>query len=132
MRNLTPSRSGVFLVDQTVPTTLPKNISDPRRPRKSRLNFREDLCRLTYITRRRRDDRPRADIDLLALLNSAPHVVFADKLNRLCAVVRRRRRLTFSWCWWWWRRWRRVHTSRFTLDYRRWQWQSRRLNTFPC
>src|SRR6185369_3820957 len=98
MRNLTPSRSGVFFVDQTVPTTLARNINRSDNPRNLRLNLREHLSWLTYITRRGSNDRPRANVDLLTLLNRAPHVVLADKVDCLCTIVRWWRRL-LSWRW---------------------------------
>src|SRR5690349_5217968 len=138
MRNLTPSRSGVFLVDQTVPTTFPKNIfailhrcrgGPPWPPlQRPKLDLREHLSGLAYITRRRCDDRARTDVDLFTLLNRAPHVVLADKLNCLCAITRGWRRLDFSRWWWWWRRGRCIHTARFSFNNRR--WQRRRFQTF--
>src|SRR5688500_15934668 len=63
IKTLTPSRSGVFFVDQTVPTTFPKNIRiNPW------LNFGKYLYGLTHVARGRRDDRFRVDVDLVAFL----------------------------------------------------------------
>src|SRR6266496_4900279 len=76
IRKRTPSRSGVFLVDQTVPMTLPKNIK--------LLRFSEHFGRITKVTRRRSDNCARSNVNLFALLNGAFHVIFA---HELCGLI---------------------------------------------
>src|ERR1044071_19206 len=83
IKNLTPSRSGVFFVDQTVPTTFPKNIRV-----NLWLNFGEHFGGCADIARGGSDDRPRVDVDLLALLNRTSHIVFTDEVDRLRTVCR--------------------------------------------
>src|SRR5882724_8084948 len=77
-RKRTPSRSGVFLVDQTVPMTLPKNILVS--------NLSEYFRRVADVARRGRNNRARANVHLLAFLNRAAHVVFADKFRSRASV----------------------------------------------
>src|SRR6476619_7244532 len=72
MRNRTPSRFGVFLVDQTVPTTWPRNILS---------SSREDLALLAELARRGRDDRLGAHRDLAAIADCHANVVLADELG---------------------------------------------------
>src|SRR5947209_8566291 len=109
-KNRTPSRSGDFFVDQTVPTTLPKNISSgfrvpgselqrselshnsERETRNSELDFSEHFRWLAQVACRGGDDRARVDVNLLALLDGATHVVFGDELNRFVPVCRCRLR----------------------------------------
>src|SRR5229473_784578 len=74
----TPSRSGVFLVDQTVPMTLPRNMSVS--------NLGEHFRRVADVAGRGCDNRARANVDLLAFLNRAAHVVLADEFRRLPSV----------------------------------------------
>src|SRR4029077_10279509 len=98
-----PSRSGVFLVDQTVPTTFPRNISFkfqvPSFKFKAKgvlnlkletwnlkLAFSEDLRRFAYVAGCRSDNGLRVDIDLLAFLNGASDVVFTHEVDCPVAV----------------------------------------------
>src|SRR5205085_9236677 len=96
IKNLTPSRSGVFFVDQTVPTTFAKNIiqgpeaggrrsaelfslTSDLRPLSSSL--RKNFRVLAHVARGGGDDRARAHVNLLAALYGAAHVVLADEVN---------------------------------------------------
>src|SRR5437868_11474542 len=82
----TPSRSGVFFVDQTVPMTLPRNIKSyfvlgtlsfektlqdglSTKYEIQSSSFCEHLCRVADIARRRRDDRLWSNVNLFAFLN---------------------------------------------------------------
>src|SRR6266852_2421094 len=97
-RNRTPSRSGVFLVDQTVPMTLPKNMSFrfqvsglkfsrfQLETLNLKLSFREYFRRVADVARRGGNNRARANVNLLAFLNRAAHVVLANKLRSLASV----------------------------------------------
>src|SRR5205085_8986306 len=102
IKNLTPSRSGVFFVDQTVPTTFPRNIrvwslesgvwspshvldSGLQTP-DSRLCLREDLRGLAHVAGGGGDDGARVRVNLLALLDGAAHVVLADEVHGLATV----------------------------------------------
>src|SRR2546423_14813709 len=81
IRNRTPSRSGDFFVDQTVPTTLARNIGSVQFS-----DFGKDFGRFAKVARRGGDDRARVDVNLLALLDGAAHVVFGDELDGLTSV----------------------------------------------
>src|SRR5438067_2145893 len=66
---------------------------------KATLRLREDLRGLAHVARGGGDDCARADVDFLALLYGASHVVLADEVNGLASVrlragsLRRSRRL---------------------------------------
>src|SRR5215203_488517 len=76
IKNFTPSRSGVFFVDQTVPTTFARNIRvNPC------LNFRKHLCGFTDVARGWRNYRFAVDVDLVAFLNRAPHIFFTYEVD---------------------------------------------------
>src|ERR1043165_6381869 len=116
IKKRTPSRSGVFFVDQTVPTTLPRNIrvwslesgvwspshvldSRPQTP-DSRLCFSKHFRGLAHVARGGGDDGARVRVNLLALLDGAAHVVLADEVHGLVAVglsARRRRGACRLW-----------------------------------
>src|SRR6266542_2948234 len=101
-----PSRSGVFFVDQTVPTTFPRNIRNQSwafglwsnlplkyRPSgrsktqdlspKTVLSHSKDLSGLADITRGGCDNGLCIDVDLFTLLNRAFDVVFTNEVHRL-------------------------------------------------
>src|ERR1043165_9854538 len=111
IKNLTPSRSGVFFVDQTVPTTLARNIKAVSTDYTEIIyvicgsNLGKYFRRFANITRCGGDDRSSVDVDLLALLNRASHVVFTNKIDSLRTICRRfhdwRRRGRRRRCWLW-------------------------------
>src|SRR5687768_7184369 len=105
IRKRMPSRSGDFLVDQTVPMTFPRNIvssfgfrvSSSARPRVSLtrnskpetrnfLDLREYLRRVRHVASCGRNNRASVDVDLLALLDCPAHIVLADKIYGRAAV----------------------------------------------